>query len=58
MYETDFDLNIHIRGTVWPDDRPTSVDDLLDVIFPDGWEGEILGVTGDMFVADEEEDDE
>lgn len=56
MYEVDFDLSIHVRSTVWLDDEPSSIDDLLDYIFPDGWEGENLGVTGDMDVTSEEEE--
>lgn len=41
--EYDFDLYIHIRGTV----EAESADewDLLDAIMPDGCGGEIMGVT-------------
>jgi len=58
MYEVDYDLTIHISGTVWQDDHPSSVDDLLDTIFPDGWEGEILGVKGDMVITSDDDDEE
>ena len=54
MYEVDFDLTIHIRGTVYPDDEPSTEYDLLDSIFPDGWEGEILDARGTFDVGDEE----
>lgn len=55
MFEVDFDLRVHIVGTVYVDDEPARVDDLLDAIFPDGWEGEILGISGDMDVTPDDE---
>lgn len=47
MYEVKYDLTVHIRGTVFTDAEPDICDDLLDYVFPDGWEGEILGVSGE-----------
>ena len=59
MYDVDFDLKIHIRGTVYClEEKPESEEALLNEIFPDGWEGEVLGVEGDMDVICDEEEDE
>lgn len=43
--EVRYNLYIHIGGVVDVDDFPQSPEDLLDAIFPDGWDGEIYDVT-------------
>lgn len=59
MYDVDFDLTIHIRGTVYNvEEKPESADELLGYIFPDGWEGEILGAQGDVEVINDEEEED
>ena len=68
MSTVRFDLYVHIGGEVDVDDKPDTPNDLLDAIFPDGWEGEVYDVTtcprfcseGYMEVSDdgEEEDEE
>lgn len=45
MKTVDFDLYVHITGTVEVEKVLRSPDDLLDAIFPDGWEGEVMGVS-------------
>lgn len=43
--QIDFNVYVHIRGSV--EAESDSEADLLDAIFPDGWEGEVLGVSTD-----------
>ena len=63
--EYEFDLYVHIRGTVEADSGDELA--LLDAIMPDGCEGEIMGVTTNpqfytngyiKMVRDDEEDEE
>ena len=41
----DFDVYVHIKGSV--EAESAREDDLLDAIFPGGWEGEVWGVSTD-----------
>ena len=63
----DFDVFVHICGTVDTDEEIESEDDLVDFIFPDGYEGEIWGISttpprfsrdGYLTRTDDEEGDE
>lgn len=64
MKTVDFDLYVHITGTAEVEETPESPDDLLNAIFPDGWEGEVMGVStspqsllkGYMKVHDDDKD--
>lgn len=66
MKTVDFDVYVHIAGSVEVEETPDTPDDLLDAIFPDGWEGEVMDVTtkphfypdGYMEVQGEDEDEE
>lgn len=61
-----FDLYVHIKGEVEVEDYGGDPNELLDAIFPDGWEGEIWDVFTDpafmpkgyVEVTDEDEDEE
>ena len=48
----EFDLYIHIHGTI--DAESDSDSDMIDAIFPDGYEGEILGVAGEITLLRED----
>jgi hypothetical protein len=45
MYEVRYDVYVHIRGAVEMEEELQYDGDLLDYIFPDGWEGEIDDIT-------------
>ena len=42
MTEVDFSLYVNISGVVEVDEYNGDPNELLDAIFPDGWEGEIM----------------
>lgn len=42
MKEVDFNLYVNISGVVEVDEYDGDPNELLDAIFPDGWEGEIM----------------
>lgn len=48
MKSVEFSLYVHIIGTVDVDEAPNDPNDLLDSIFPDGWEGEVADVFTDQ----------
>lgn len=50
--EIYYDLYVHITGTVEVDEYNGNPDELIEEIFPDGWEGEIHGVEGDIDMTD------
>ena len=70
MYEVEFSLWVHVRGTTELDFKPESPDDLVDHIFSDECNCEIMGAVKDpnhcdvgyldatALDYDEEEDDE
>ena len=55
----EFDMFVHIVGEVEVDEAPNVPGDLLGAVFPDGFQGELLGVTtqpgGYMNVCGEED---
>ncbi len=61
-----FDLYVHISGGVEVEDYGGDPNELLDAIFPDGWEGEVGGVFTDpsfmpkgyVKVTDEDDDED
>ena len=46
MYEVEFDMTFHIVGTVVMDYEPECDSDIIDAVFPNGWEGELWGCNG------------
>lgn len=42
MKEVDFNIYVNISGVVEVDEYDGDPNELLDAIFPDGWEGEIM----------------
>ena len=47
MYEVDYSLWIHVRGTAELDFEPKTPDDMTDYIFSDECNCEILGIVKD-----------
>ena len=45
MKEYDVNVYVHIRGVVMAESDDES--DILEALFPDGWEGEVEGVSTD-----------
>ncbi len=45
MMRVEFDMFVHIVGEVEVDKAPNVPGDLLGAIFPEGFEGEVLGAT-------------
>ena len=45
MVRVEFDMFVHIAGEVEMDKAPAVPADLVDAVFPDGFQGELLGVT-------------
>ena len=62
----EFDLYVNIHGQVEVDDYGGDPNELLDAIFPDGWEGEVWDVFTDpsfmpkgyVEVTDEDDEDD
>ena len=58
MFEVSFNFTVHIVGTVYTDEKPSDdngVNELLDAVFPGGWEGEVFDVGGEYTVETSED---